>query len=285
MVTYLQGEESPSFIKPTIKENNYNPIDQHEAIQARPEIPTLPVTERIGNFNESNLCMDEKTAQQEAARCLDCGVCCECFQCVQACTADAIDHSMKDRWLNINVGSVILAPGYETFDPSNYTQYRYGKNQNVITAIEFERILSASGPYEGHFIRPSDRKEPKKIAWLQCVGSRDVHNCDHSYCSSVCCMYAIKEAIIAKEHSSDNLDCAIFYMDIRAYGKDFERYYNRAVEEKVRFIRSRIPTVEAVPGTDDLELTYTDESGQLVDEQFDLVVLSVGMEIPKETIG
>jgi len=283
IAAYLQGEEIPSFIEPDLKDNSYNPIDPHEPTITRAPVSTLPVTERINNFKESNLSMDEETAQREAARCLDCGVCCECFQCVEACKADAIDHTMTDKWLDIDVGSVILAPGYETFDPSKYTQYRYGKSQNVITAIEFERILSASGPFEGHLIRPSDKKEPKKIAWIQCVGSRNIHVGDKGYCSSVCCMYAIKEAIIAKEHSSNNLDCAIFYMDIRAYGKDFERYYNRSVEEGVRFIRSRIPTVEEIPGTEDLEVTYTDESGKVIDEQFDLIVLSVGMEISKET--
>jgi len=283
IAAYLQGEEIPSFIEPDLKDNSYNPIDPHEPTITRAPVPTLPVTERINNFKESNLSMDEETAQREAARCLDCGVCCECFQCVEACKADAIDHTMTDKWLDIDVGSVILAPGYETFEPSKYTQYRYGKSQNVITAIEFERILSASGPFEGHLIRPSDKKEPKKIAWIQCVGSRNIHVGDKGYCSSVCCMYAIKEAIIAKEHSSNNLDCAIFYMDIRAYGKDFERYYNRSVEEGVRFIRSRIPTVEEIPGTEDLEVTYTDESGKVIDEQFDLIVLSVGMEISKET--
>jgi len=283
IAAYLAGEEIPSFTETDTQEKTYAPIDPHEPPRSRALVPTLPVAERIGNFQESNLAMDEETAQREAGRCLDCGVCCECFQCVEACKAEAVDHDMTDRWLDITVGSVILAPGYKTFDPSRYTQYRYGKNQNVITAIEFERILSASGPYEGHLIRPSDKREPKKIAWIQCIGSRDVHNCNHSYCSSVCCMYAIKEAIIAKEHSRNGLDCAIFYMDIRAYGKDYERYYNRAIDEGVRFIRSRIPTVEQVPGAEDLEITYTDESGQVIDEQFDLVVLSVGMEIPKET--
>jgi len=206
-----------------------------------------------------------------------------CQICAEFCDVGAIDFTQQDETIELDVGSIILAPGYETFDPSKYTQYRYAKSQNVITAIEFERILSASGPFEGHLIRPSDKKEPKKIAWIQCVGSRNIHVGDKGYCSSVCCMYAIKEAIIAKEHSSNNLDCAIFYMDIRAYGKDFERYYNRSVEEGVRFIRSRIPTVEEIPGTEDLEVTYTDESGKVIDEQFDLIVLSVGMEISKET--
>jgi heterodisulfide reductase subunit A len=206
-----------------------------------------------------------------------------CQICAEFCDVGAIDFTQQDETIELDVGSIILSPGYETFDPTEYTQYRYAKNQNVITAIEFERILSASGPYGGKLLRPSDKKEPKKIAWLQCIGSRDVHDGAHPYCSAVCCTYAIKEAMVAKEHSTNGLDCAIFYMDIRTYGKDFERYYNRAIEAGIRFIRSRIPTVEEIPGTDDPEVTYTDESGQVIDEQFDLVVLSAGMEIPKET--
>ncbi len=207
-----------------------------------------------------------------------------CQVCTEFCGVGAIDFSQQDETIELNVGSIILTPGFDCFNPSGYTHYRYAKHPNVVTAIEFERILSASGPYQGNLLRPSDKKEPKKIGWIQCVGSRDIHHCDHSYCSSVCCMYAIKEAVIAKEHSHDKVDCAIFYMDMRTYGKDFERYYNRAAEEGIRFIRSRIPTVEEIPGTDDLEVTYTDEAGHLIDEQFDLVVLSIGMEISTETI-
>ncbi len=147
--------------------------------------------------------------------------------------------------------------------------------------MEFERILSASGPFEGHLVRPSDKTAPKKIAWLQCVGSRDIHHGAHGYCSGVCCMYAIKEAIIAKEHAKEGLDTAIFFMDMRTYGKDFERYYNRAKDDiGVRFIRSRIHSVEpAGSGSDDLLLVYADESGQVQSEVFDLVVLSIGLEI------
>jgi heterodisulfide reductase subunit A len=191
---------------------------------------------------------------------------------------------MTDQYLDIDVGSIILSPGASTFNPSKYTQYKYAKHPNVITAMEFERIICSSGPYEGNLLRPSDKKEPKKIAWIQCIGSRDLNHCDHSYCSSVCCMYAIKEALIAREHSHNGLDCAIFYIDMRAYGKDFDRYYNRALASDIRFIRSRIASVEEVPLTDDLEITYTNESHQVIDEQFDLVVLSVGMEIPRHTI-
>ena len=123
---------------------------------------------------------------------------------------------------------MILAPGFKAFDPTLYGSYHYANHPNVVTALEFERLLTASGPSMGHLIRPGDQAEPKKIAFLQCVGSRDVNRCDHGYCSSVCCMYAIKEASLAQEHSHQPLDVAIFYMDMRTFGKDFEKYYEKA---------------------------------------------------------
>ena len=129
--------------------------------------------------------------------------------------------------MKLNVGAVVLAPGYELYDPRLKKDLGYGRFPNVITSLEFERILSASGPYSGHVLRPHDRTEPKRIAFLQCVGSRDA---EHDYCSSVCCMYATKEAIIAKEHLGENLQCDIFFMDLRAYSKGFEQYYRRAQE-------------------------------------------------------
>jgi heterodisulfide reductase subunit A len=145
-----------------------------------------------------------------------------------------------------------------------------------------ERLLSASGPTGGHLSRLSDHKEPKKIAWFQCVGSRDLNRCDNSYCSSVCCMYAIKEAVIAKEHAGEDLDCAIFYMDMRTHGKDFERFYNGAKDKGVRFLRSRVHTIDPVRGSDDLSVRYVDENGSLLEETFDMIVLSVGLETPPE---
>jgi heterodisulfide reductase subunit A len=200
-----------------------------------------------------------------------------CGACATFCPADAIDYDQKDEKVSLKVGSVILSPGFEPFDPSVYTTYGYKSLPNVVTSIEFERILSASGPFQGHLIRPSDHKEPSKIAWLQCVGSRDINRCDHSYCSAVCCMYAIKEAVIAKEHSKEPLDTAIFYMDMRTYGKDFEKYYNRAEHERgVRFIRSRIHSIEAAE-KDNLRLRFATESGEVKEEDFDMVVLSVGL--------
>ena len=208
-----------------------------------------------------------------------------CKVCVEFCGVDAIDHSMQDETVEVNVGSIILAPGFEPFDPSKFDSYNYANLPNVITAMEMERMLSASGPTGGHLVRLSDHKEPKKIAWFQCVGSRDMNKCDNAYCSSVCCMYAIKEAVIAKEHAGKDLDCAIFFMDIRTHGKDFERFYNSAKEKHgVRFIRSRVHSINPVGGSDDLEVRYITESGELATEIFDLIVLSVGMEISPEVV-
>ena len=209
----------------------------------------------------------------------------KCRACEKFCPSKAINFDEKEEIKTLQVGAVILAPGFKTFDPSQYTTYKYAKKPNVVTSMEFERILSATGPYQGHLQRPSDGKTPKKIAWLQCIGSRDLNQCDHGYCSSVCCMYAVKEAVIAKEHGGSDLDCAIFFMDMRTHGKDFERYYDDAREKHgVRFIRSRIPTVDVVEGREDLVIPYIDEKGDVVRESFDLVVLSVGMETAPEMV-
>jgi len=174
--------------------------------------------------------------------------------------------------------------GNEVYDPSVLDTYGYTESPNVITSMEFERILSASGPYMGHLMRPYDREEPKKIAWIQCVGSRDTHECSNAYCSGVCCMYAIKEAVIAMEHAHGDVDAAIFYMDMRTHGKDFEDYYARAKNEHgVRFIRSRIHTIE--PGENgDIRIKYADDTGELKEEIFNLVVLSVGFQVGNDTI-
>ncbi len=209
----------------------------------------------------------------------------KCGACKKKCPVDAVNFDQKPENKTINVGSVILAPGFETFSPEAFENYQYAKHPNVITSLEFERILSASGPTQGHVSRPSDHKDPKKIAWFQCVGSRDMNRCDNAYCSSVCCMYAIKEAVIAKEHVGDELDCAIFFMDMRTHGKEFERFYDSAkTKSGVRFIRSRVHTITPVTGSDDLELRFVTEDGDLKTEIFDMVVLSVGMQTPKALV-
>ncbi len=208
----------------------------------------------------------------------------KCRACEKFCPSQAVNFEDKPQDLTLHVGSIILAAGFQCYDPTLYEPYSYSKMPNVITAMELERILAASGPFMGHLVRPSDHKEPRKIAWLQCIGSRNVNHCDHGYCSAVCCMYAIKESIIAKEHSKNGLDCTVFYMDIRSYGKDFERYYNKAKDQGIQFVRSRIQTIDPILGTDDLRITYVTEKGEVIKEDFDLVVLSIGLEISQGTV-
>ena len=244
---------------------------------AREKMPCLPQDERTANFNEVQLGFGEDQAVKESERCLECAICSECYQCVKVCLAEAVDHEMCAKERTVEVGAVILAPGFAPFDPSKYESYNYANHPNVVTSLEFERMLSASGPYEGHLVRPSDHREPDKIAWLQCVGSRDINACDHSYCSSVCCMYANKQTVIAKEHSDKPLDTAVFFMDMRTFGKDFDKYNTRAQENSdVRFIRSRIHSV--YPADDDkLRIVYATESGKNAEELFDIAVLSIGL--------
>ncbi len=209
----------------------------------------------------------------------------KCRACEKFCPAQAINFEDTEKTFTVNVGSVVLATGFRPFNPQSFDTYNYSRHPNVITSMEFERILSASGPTMGHLSRPSDENEPSKIAFLQCVGSRDINRCDHEYCSSVCCMYAIKEAVIAKEHSGDDLDCSIFFMDMRTHGKDFERFYDTARETHgVRFVRSRIHSVTPVLNSDDLLLRYTTEDGETREEIFDMVVLSVGLETPPDLV-
>jgi heterodisulfide reductase subunit A-like polyferredoxin len=272
------GRELP--LRPLPKEEGrWNPIPEDIQKKHRALMPQIPVEDWIKGFKEINLGFKEEEAVAEAARCINCGICSECMQCAAACQAQAVAHELGPEKLELEVGAVILSPGFQVYDPKKYEAYHYAHFPNVVTSLEFERILSASGPFAGHLIRPSDHAEPKKIAWLQCVGSRDLNHCDNSYCSAVCCMYAIKQAVIAKEHSKDPLDTAIFFMDMRTHGKDFEKYYWRAEDEHgVRFLRSRIHTIDQVPGTANLAIRYLSETGELKTEEFDMVVLSVGLE-------
>ena len=207
----------------------------------------------------------------------------KCGNCEKTCPAGAINYDDKDKNITINVGSIILAPGFSTYSPKGSHLYNYD-HPDVVTSIEFERLLSASGPNKGHVVRMSDHVEPKKIAWLQCIGSRDINTCDNSYCSSVCCMYAIKQAIIAKEHDT-NLECTIFYMDMRTHGKGFEACFNDAKNNHgIKFIRCKVHSVfsNQLDGIGQV-INYIDENtGEMVKDIYDIVVLSVGMEIPND---
>ena len=204
---------------------------------------------------------------------IDWGSCTKCGACVEKCPTDAIDLSQEEETRKLDVGAIVLSAGFEEFNPRPWSQYGYKRHPNVITSIQFERMLSASGPTAGEILRPSDNQPPKSIAFLQCVGSRTK---ERDYCSSACCMYALKEAVLAKEKDPE-LDTEIFYMDLRAFGKGYYRYYEQAKGEfGVKFTRCRIPTIKQDPATKNLFFTAIGEDGGLVRREFDLVVLSVG---------
>lgn len=241
-----------------------------------------PTAERLQDFREVEHTYSVEEAQREAQRCLNCGMCCECMRCVEVCKAGAIQHGQVAKTVQLDIGAVVLTPGFDAFDGSRRGEYGFGHARNVVTNVQFERILSASGPTQGHIVRPSDGKTPKRLAFIQCVGSRDA-GCGNDYCSSVCCMAATKEAILAKEHEPE-LEITIFYLDLRAFGKDFDRYYERAKNEKgVRYVRSFISRTFEMPDTKNIVLKYFGADLKQVEEEFDMVVLSLALE-PSEAL-
>ncbi|UCG69832.1 MAG: FAD-dependent oxidoreductase [Thermoplasmata archaeon] len=278
--SYLNGEE----YKPEAPEENVvefedlkleYPVKKEERVLA----PQLPPSKRKKNFNEVVSVISEEQAKKEALRCLNCGTCSGCYQCIKVCEPDAIDFSQKQEEIELELGSVIVMPGYDEIDPMTRPEFGHDRFDDVITALEFERILSASGPFGGHIKKISDGKEPKNMAFIQCVGSRD-RNRGVGYCSAVCCMYAIKEAIIAKEHSPD-LDITIFHMDIRAFGKEFDYYYQRAQDLGIKFIRSRVADIWEEDKN--LIVNFVDEKDEPDHMNFDMVVLSNGIGRPKDS--
>lgn len=294
IAAYLLGsppeqEKSPAeVVRLEIDEIGQQIAAQRASPVPRIESTRLPPAERIANFREVYQGLTESQAQTEAMRCLRCGICAECNQCVYACRAGAIRHADEPHRIDLNVGAVILTPGLEPMPGDIRPEYGFGRYQNVVTSLQFERMLSASGPFSGVVKRPSDGAHPRKIAWIQCVGSRDCTFGYHgeeraAYCSSVCCMYATKEALIAKEHDP-NIEPTIFYIDIRSFGKGFEPYIERAQKDHgVRYIRSLVSSVREIPGSHNLRLAYVRFEGEdgrkpvVIEEEFDLVVLSVGL--------
>ncbi len=277
---YLQGKELPAKRQIDLyTAKNWPAVPRDEPGGKRMARQTLPLEKRLAGFKEVNLSPEVISAQKEAARCLDCGGCCECMQCVAACKAEAVTaatHAQKDEMLNLTTGAVILAGGFETFDAAQKGEYGHGRWPNVITSLEYERILSAAGPFQGRIQRLSDGETPSRIAWIQCVGSRDKH-IGQEYCSAVCCMSATKQAMITREHAPD-IDTTIFYIDIRAQGKGFDRFYERSIaENNVHYVRSMISRVIPNPEDATLSISYATRDHQLRQDTFDLVVLSVGL--------
>ncbi len=209
----------------------------------------------------------------------------KCKACERFCPTGAINFDQVEETMTITVGAVILAPGFKPFNPDEYDYLGYKKIKDVITSLEFERLLAVSGPNLGSLFRPSDNTEPGKIAWLQCVGSRNHNNCGNSYCSSICCMSSVKQSMASLEHiKGRSLDRAIFFMDLRSHGKESERYFERAKEEGIRFVRAMPHTLE--PGRDGtgIRMRYVDEHGNVVVDSFDMAVLSIGFEAPEDVI-
>jgi heterodisulfide reductase subunit A-like polyferredoxin len=244
--------------------------------QPRADVHALPPQFRRASFGEIDEGLTEEEARAEASRCLACGVCSECLECVQACKRQAINHLDREREETYHVGAVVLAAGSEPFDAIQAEAYGVGRFPNVLTGPQFERLLSASGPTQGHVRRPSDGAAPRRIAFFQCVGSRDLRS---RYCSAVCCMYATKEAMLAREHVPE-AQCTIYYADMRAFGKGFDAYLERARGQGIRYVRTRVAALREDPRTQALTFRV-EEDGQVREEEADLVVLSVGLQPPR----
>ena len=276
---YLRGndlragrEETPKLVQEVPKEG----VEE----RARQAMPLLKAEKRIGNFEEVETGFTEEMALREAERCLNCGVCSECLECQKACKPEALLHNQKDEIMEVSVGAIVLATGFDPFDPSGLKEYGYGKYPNVLNSLDLERLLSASGPTGGKLLRPSDRRMAHRIAFIQCVGSRSLKG-DYPYCSSVCCMYATKEATLIKEHDPSS-DVNIFYTDIRAFGKGFREFSNRARREwGVNYVRAKPSEIREDPKTRDLLLRYEEtQTGEMKTFLADLVVLSTGLIPP-----
>lgn len=252
-------------------------VGEELAYAARFEMPMLPLEQRQRNFNEVELGFYETVARQEAERCLDCAGCSECLECVKACSPGAIDHWMQEEYVELDVGAIIMATGHKFFNPTRLPQYHYGLFPNILDSMEFERMCNASGPTGGEILT-TDGRVPESIAFIHCVGSRDSHA--NTYCSRLCCMHAMKQAHLAKERTG--ADVYELYIDIRAFGKGYEEFYERVQREGVIFIRGR--GAEVIPQDNKLVVKAEDTGlGRPIILPVDMVILVTGMEPHEDT--
>lgn len=257
-------------------------VDQTRCINCGYCVDVCPV--ELPDSYQQGLTM-RKAAYKVAARAapdayvIDRGSYCDgCRKCVEVCPTDAIDLNEQPRLLSVQVGAIILALGFETCDPTEMEELGCGRFPNVMHAMQYERLASRSGPTEGLVVRPSDNQRPRSIAWLQCIGSRDQQN---SFCSSICCMYGTKEAMLAKQRLGNEVECSIFIMDERPFNKEYTTYFSRAREQYgIRYIRSRVSGIREDPSNHDLLLRYATADGQLREERFEAVVLATGLRPP-----
>ncbi len=263
IVRYIDGQEMAEGREPIsnkLKENaNYRPIREDEPVVERVAMPELPIKDRAGNFKEVEQGYDEEAGKAEAARCVNCGDCCECMACVTACEANAVDHSIQDKEMEVNVGSIIVATGFDLMNPSPMKQFGYGKYPNVFTSLEFERLNNATGPTSGKILMRDENgkftKEPKSVAIVHCVGSRDDNY--HDYCSRVCCMYALKYAHLIHDKVGHDTKVYDFYIDMRCFGKGYEEFYKRCQDEGISFVRGKPAEISTIA-------LNPDEVGKLV---------------------
>ena len=247
-------------------------------VAERQKLALVNAAERVKDFREVYRSMTTEQAMAEAQRCLNCGVCSECLQCVKACKKQAIDHEVLPEVTELAVGAIILSPGYQVESGELRGEYGYGIHENVMTSLEYERLLSSTGPTQGHVLRPSDRQAPRRVAFIQCVGSRTCGK-GAEYCSSICCMYSTKEAVISREHDT-RIEPTIFYLDMRSYGKNFDKYVKSAKQNGVRYVRTMVSSVKEDPSNGNLIIKYL-KGEEIVEEEFELVVLAVGVKPPK----
>jgi len=285
MHQYLQGADLPQYAASQAEEaspgNNWQPIPEDLEIIPRAAAAHLNPARRVWTFAEVDLSFDAAAALREADRCVDCGGCCECRLCETACEAGAVNHAMADRTTEIEVGSIIIATGFDPLDPTPMTQYGYGRYANVFTNLEFERLSNATGPTAGRLLKrdPVNRLQytdpPKSAAILHCIGSRDINH--HEYCSRTCCMYALKYAHLLKDKCGHDTEIYNFYIDMRCFGKGYEEFYKRVQCEGVRMVRGKASRVEEQNGL--LVVTAEDTlSARLIQVPVEMVILCTAME-------
>jgi heterodisulfide reductase subunit A len=283
---YLLGENLAANRPPKPTGNNWKAIPKKVEPRPRAQMPVLPVAQRVDNYREIELGFDEEQARVEAARCVDCGGCCECRLCVEVCQAKAIDHEMADKKETIDVGSIIIATGFDPMNPAKMSQYGYDRYRNVFTNLEFERLSNATGPTAGKLLKRDLQdplkftEAPKSVAILHCIGSRDKNY--HEYCSRTCCMYALKYAHLLKDKCGHDTEVYNFYIDMRCFGKGYEEFYQKVQAEGVKMIRGKAGSITedangilTVKGEDTL-------SGRLIEVPVEMVILCTAMEARKD---
>lgn len=275
----IKGEKAPE----RLSEQEIVELKKRFPAQRRVEMPKLAPTKRIKDFREVDLGYTVAQAQEEAGRCLACGGCAECRECEKLCQPVAIDYEMQDEVVEVEVGTIIIATGYDAFDPSIIHQYGYSKYDNVITALEFERLSSASGPTGGEILLKDGRK-PESVAIIHCVGSRDQNY--HEYCSRVCCMYALKDAHLIREKTGARV--YEMYIDMRCFGEGYEEFYKRVSEEGVSFIRGKVARVtdQGITEEEKGKLIVVCEDtllGSIIRVPVDMVILCIALEPRSDT--